>query len=63
MAANPDQPRPTPFTQWAATEPLALIVGMPGARYRTRRLLCDSDKRFAVDFRDQITAHSTEAVL
>jgi hypothetical protein len=28
VAANPDQPRPTPFTQWAATEPLALIVGM-----------------------------------
>jgi hypothetical protein len=28
VAANPDRPRPTPFTQWAATEPLALIVGM-----------------------------------
>jgi hypothetical protein len=28
MAANPDQPQPTPFTEWAAAEPLALIVGM-----------------------------------
>jgi hypothetical protein len=28
MAANPDQLRPMPFTEWAATEPLMLIVGM-----------------------------------
>jgi hypothetical protein len=28
MAANSDQPRPLPFTGWAVTEPLALIVGM-----------------------------------
>ena len=26
MAANPDQPRPMPFRDWA--EPLALIFGM-----------------------------------
>jgi hypothetical protein len=28
MAANPNQSRRTPFTEWAASEPLALIVGM-----------------------------------
>jgi hypothetical protein len=28
MAANPDQLCPKSFTEWAATEPLALIVGM-----------------------------------
>jgi hypothetical protein len=28
MAANSDHPSPMPFTEWAATEPLALIVGM-----------------------------------
>jgi hypothetical protein len=28
MAVNPDQPRPMLLTEWAATEPLALIVGM-----------------------------------
>ena len=25
MAANPDEPRPTPFTKWVTTEPIALI--------------------------------------
>ena len=28
MAANQDEPRPTPFTQWVAAEPLALIFGI-----------------------------------
>ena len=28
MAANPDEPRPTPFTEWVAAEPLALIFGI-----------------------------------
>jgi hypothetical protein len=28
MAANPDRPRATPFMEWVATEPLALIAGM-----------------------------------
>ena len=28
MAANPDEPRPTPFAEWVAAEPLALIFGM-----------------------------------
>ena len=28
MAANPDERRPTPFTEWVASEPLALIFGM-----------------------------------
>ena len=28
MAANQDEPRPTPFTQWVAAEPLALIFGV-----------------------------------
>jgi hypothetical protein len=25
MTANRDEPRPTPFTEWVAAEPLALI--------------------------------------
>jgi hypothetical protein len=25
MAADPDEPRRTPFTEWVATEPIALI--------------------------------------
>ena len=28
MAANPDPPRPTPFTEWVAAEPVALIFGI-----------------------------------
>jgi len=28
MAANPDEPRPRPFTEWVASEPLALIFGI-----------------------------------
>jgi hypothetical protein len=27
MAANPDEPRPRPFSEWVASEPLALIFG------------------------------------
>jgi len=25
MAANADEPRPTPFSRWVATEPVALV--------------------------------------
>jgi len=28
MAANPDGQRPTPFTEWVASEPVALIFGI-----------------------------------
>ena len=28
MAANPNEPRPTSFTEWVASEPVALIFGM-----------------------------------
>src|SRR5262249_29814361 len=28
MAANPDEPRPRPFTEWVASEPLALMFGI-----------------------------------
>jgi hypothetical protein len=28
MTANSDEPRPTPFTEWVAREPVALIFGM-----------------------------------
>jgi hypothetical protein len=28
MTANRDEPRPTPFMQWVAAEPLALIFGI-----------------------------------
>jgi len=28
MAANPNEPRPTPFTEWVVSEPLALIFGI-----------------------------------
>ena len=28
MAVKPDEPRPTPITEWVAAEPLALIFGI-----------------------------------
>jgi len=28
MAANPDEPRPRPFMEWVASEPLALMFGI-----------------------------------
>ena len=28
MVANPDEPRPKPFTEWVASEPLALMFGV-----------------------------------
>src|SRR5262249_52974640 len=28
MDANPDEPRPRPFTEWVASEPLALMFGI-----------------------------------
>jgi hypothetical protein len=28
MAANPDEPRPRSFTDWVASEPLALMFGI-----------------------------------
>jgi hypothetical protein len=28
MVANPDEPRPRPFTEWVASEPLALMFGI-----------------------------------
>ena len=28
MAANPDEPRPRPFTEWVASEPVALMFGI-----------------------------------
>jgi len=28
MAATPDEPRPVPFTEWVASEPLALMFGI-----------------------------------
>jgi hypothetical protein len=28
MAENPNEPRPTSFTEWVATEPVALIFGI-----------------------------------
>jgi hypothetical protein len=28
MATNPDEPRPRPFTEWVASEPVALMFGI-----------------------------------
>jgi len=28
MAANPDEPHPRPFTEWVASEPVALMFGI-----------------------------------
>ena len=54
MAVKPNEPRPTPFTEWGRSRtPRADFQHRcdPGACYRTRHLHYDPGKRFPVDFR------------